>query len=137
VADTAGNVLLLNWRTFDQEGKRQLPAPIRGTWPLESSWLVWSGDSKLNLLTDGRDLPVRWSFDLKELSIAGEPVQDGDLIWIACRDGTVIGVNSQSGAEIRRLRVPQSLTMGLKKLDDRWFAVACDGTLYRLNLAER
>ncbi len=137
VADTVGNVLLLNWRTFDQEGKRQLPAPIRGTWPLENSWLVWSGDSKLNLLTDGRDLPVRWSFDLKELSIAGEPVQDGDLIWIACRDGTVIGVNSQSGAETRRLRVPQSLTMGLKKLDDRWFAVACDGTLYRLNLAER
>ncbi len=137
VADTAGNVLLLNWRTFDQEGKRQLPAPIRGTWPLECAWLVWCGDSKLNLLTDGRDLPVRWSFDLKELSIAGEPVQDGDLIWIACRDGTVVGVNSQSGAEVRRLRVPQSLTMGLKKLDDRWFAVACDGTLYRLNLAER
>ncbi|HEY4261904.1 MAG TPA: PQQ-binding-like beta-propeller repeat protein, partial [Schlesneria sp.] len=137
VADTAGNVLMLNWRTFDQEGKRQLPAPIRGAWPLESSWLVWSGDSKLSLLSDGRDLPVRWSFDLKELSIAGEPVQDGDLIWIACRDGTVIGVNSQSGVETRRLRVPQSLTMGLKKLDDRWFAVACDGTLYRLNLAER
>src|ERR1700748_768641 len=44
VADTEGNVLQLNWHTFDQEGKRTFPAPIRGAWPLGASSLVWSGD---------------------------------------------------------------------------------------------
>eukprot|EP00456_Euglypha_rotunda_P056119 TRINITY_DN45_c0_g1_i1.p1 TRINITY_DN45_c0_g1~~TRINITY_DN45_c0_g1_i1.p1 ORF type:complete len:1196 (+),score=243.46 TRINITY_DN45_c0_g1_i1:7991-11578(+) len=137
VTDTAGNVQLLNWRTFDREGKRLFPAPIQGGWSLDSSWLVWSADGKLHQLTEGRDLPIRWSFDLKGLNIAGAPVQDGEVIWVACRDGSVLGMNSQTGAEIRRLHLPQSLTMGLKKLDDRWFAVACDGTLYQLDLMER
>lgn len=137
VADTEGNVLLLNWHTFDQEGKRTLAAPIRGAWTLETSSLVWSGDGKLNLISDGRDLPVRWSFDLKGLSPIGVPIEEGSLIWCACRDGTIIGLNSQTGAESRRLNVPQILTMGLKRLDDGWFAVACDGTLYRLNLGEQ
>lgn len=135
IADASGTVQQLNWRTFDQEGKRTFESTVRGVWPLSSGWLVWSGDGKLHGLSDGRELQTQWSFDLKELQPVGAPLETGDQLWFACRDGTVIALNAQSGHESARHRIPQLLTMGVKKLNERLFAVACDGTLYRLEPA--
>ncbi len=136
VADASGTLQHLNWRTFDQEGKRLFAAPVRGLWSTSSSWLVWSGDGKLQSVSEGRDLPLRWSLELKGLEPAGPPMEEGDQLWIACRDGTVMAVDARSGNETRRLQIPQALTMGLKKLDGSLFAVACDGAMYRLDSAD-
>lgn len=135
LAEAAGTIKHLNCRTFDLEGSRKFPSPVRGLWLAGSSWLVWSGDGKLNCISEGRDLPIRWSLDLKGLEPAGPPLEDGQKLWIACRDGSVISVDSGNGTDTGRLRVPQALTMGLKKFDDAVFAVACDGALYRLELS--
>jgi outer membrane protein assembly factor BamB/TolA-binding protein len=135
VADASKLVQQLNWRTFDQDGRREFGATVRGLWSTGSSWLVWSGDRKLHALSEGRDLPIRWSLDLKELEPAGAPVEVGDQLWIACRNGTVLAVDARSGTESRRIQFPQALTMGLKQLDGGLFAVACDGALYRLDQA--
>jgi outer membrane protein assembly factor BamB len=133
VADAAGLVQQLNWRTFDLEGKRDFKTAVRGVWHEGSSWLVWTGDGKLHSLADGRDLPIRWSLELKDLEPAGAPVLDGDLLKIACRDGAVLTVDAMTGKESGRVKVPQALTSGLKRFDDHLFAIACDGTLYRLD----
>lgn len=133
VVDVAGTAQQLNWRSFDVEGKKPFAAPVRGHWTTASSWLIWSGDGKLQSVSDGRDLPVRWSLDLKGLEPAGAPWEDGDLLWIACRNGTVLAVDARTGVESRRQRVPQSLTHGVKKLGDAMYAVSCDGALYRLD----
>ncbi|MBS0201618.1 MAG: PQQ-binding-like beta-propeller repeat protein [Planctomycetes bacterium] len=135
VADASRTVQHFNWRTFDLEGKRQFAATVRGLWAADSGCLVWTGDGTLHLLSDGRDLPLRWSLALKGLEPAGAPLLTDGKFWIACRDGTVLAIDAAAGTESRRLRVPQALTTGLKKLGDDTYAVACDGALYRLNLA--
>ena len=134
VADSSRTVQHFNWRTFDKEGRRQFAEAVRGLWSADSSCVVWTGDGKLQQLSEGRDLPVRWTFELKGLELAGSPLQDGGQLWFACRNGVVIAVDAATGIESHRLRVPQALTTGLRKLGDGTFAVACDGALYRLDL---
>jgi len=134
IADGAGNVQQLNVRTFDRDGAREFKSPVRGVWSIGNTWLVWSGDDKLHSMTGGNDLPIRWSFDLNGLKPAGPPLEAGNRIWIACRDGHVLVLDSTTGAETVRTLVPQSLTMGLKKFDDGLYAVACDGMVYRIDV---
>ncbi|MFO1046269.1 MAG: PQQ-binding-like beta-propeller repeat protein [Planctomycetaceae bacterium] len=131
-ASASGLVQLLNWRTFDQDGKRDFAAPVRGTWVAGSNWLVWGGDGKLHSVSSGRDLPIQWSLDLNGVELVGRPLQEGDQIWLAARDGTVI-VADVMGKEIRRIQVPQALSMGVKKIGDGLFAVASDGAFYRVD----
>lgn len=133
VAEADGSVRQLNWRTFDREGLRTMAAPVRGAWSIGSSWLVWSGDSKLQLVAEGRDLPVQWTFALNDLEPVGAPIEENNQLWIACRNGTVVVIDPKQGHEIGRRQIPQALTMGLKRLDGSLFAVACDGALYRLD----
>jgi hypothetical protein len=133
VADAAGSLFQLNWRTFDQDGKRVFPAPIKGLWAVGSGCVVWTSDGKVLSIADGRDLPVQWSLDLKGLHVAGAPLSESDQLWIACRDGTVVVVDQKVGAEIRRIRIPQALSMGIQKLDAGLFAVCMDGTLYPID----
>lgn len=135
VADSSRTVQHFNWRTFDKEGRRQFAETVRGLWSADSSCVVWTGDGKLQQLSGGRDLPIRWTLELKGLEPAGPPLQDGGQLWFACRDGVVIAIDTATGIESRRLRVPQALTTGLRKLGDGTYAVACDGALYPLDLA--
>lgn len=128
----SGQVQLLNWRTFDLDGKRDFAAPVRGTWAVGTTWLVWSGDGKLHAVSTGRDLPLRWSLDLKGAELAGSPLLEGNQIWLAARDGTVIVADTE-GKELRRIQVPQALSMGIKKLGDGLFAIAIDGAIHRVN----
>ena len=37
------------------------------------------------------------------------------------------------GKELRRIQVPQALSMGIKKFGDGLFAIAIDGAMYRIN----
>lgn len=128
----SGQVQLLNWRTFDQDGKRDFAAPVRGTWAVGTTWLVWGGDGKLHSVSSGRDLPIRWSLDLKGVELAGGPLLDANQIWLAARDGTVI-VADADGKELRRIQVPQALSMGIRKFGEGLFATAIDGAFYRVN----
>jgi hypothetical protein len=137
IADASGTVQQLNWRTFDQEGKRGFESSVRGVWPSSSGWLVWSGDGKLHALSEGRDLPIQWSFELKELQPVGTPLEIGEQLWIACRDGTVLALNTQTGVKSAEHQIPQVLTMGVKRLNEQLFAIACDGTFYRLDSVEQ
>ena len=52
-----------------------------------------------------------------------------DKIWLGCRDGTVLVLDLASGAEIRRIAVPQALSLGLREIKDQLVAVAIDGTI--------
>lgn len=131
----SGAVQLMNWKTFDQEGKRQLTAPIRGAWSVKDSWLITS-DGKLQLLAEGRELPIRWSYDLRGREPVGPVLSEQGQVWLACRNGTVLIIDEQTGTEVRQLEAPQSLTSGLRKLDGQIFAIACDGTVYRVPQAE-
>ena len=131
VADSAGTAQQLNWRSFDVEGKRSFPAAVRGHWTAGNLWLIWS-DGKLHAVAEGRDLPIRWSIDLKGQEPCGAPLVDGNTLWIACRNGTVLVIDSKNSDQVRRQQLPQTLAMGIQKLGEAFFAVSCDGALYRL-----
>jgi len=137
VADSAGTVHLLNWRTFDTEGKRSFAEGIRGLWSGSGGVFVWSGDGRLQFVTAGRDLPPRWTIGLQGLEPAGVPLEKDGTVWVACRDGTVIALNGQTGNEVHRVQVPQALTHGPQAWDGDLFAVASDGAVYQLTAARK
>lgn len=132
VADAANVLHRLNWRTFDNEGKRQFPAAIRGLWEAAAGWLVWS-DDHLRLLADDRDLTLRWTADLKALELAGAPRAENGRLLLAARDGTIAVLDLATGAESRRIRVPQALSHGLQQWDGKWWAIAIDGAVYGID----
>jgi hypothetical protein len=71
---------------------------------------------------------------LKGLHPVGQPLEMGGQIWFASRDGQVVAIDTTTGMQAHRQQIPQALTTGLKKLDDGVFAIACDGTFYRMNV---
>jgi hypothetical protein len=133
VADAGGKVHHLNMRSFDAEGTRTFKAPVRGVWSVGQLWLIWADDA-ITAVAEGRDLPIRWSFDLKGLQPVGQPLELGRQIWLASRDGQIVAIDTTTGMQAHRQQIPQVLTTGLKKLDDGVFAIACDGTFYRINV---
>jgi hypothetical protein len=69
---------------------------------------------------------------LGDLEPTGPLILKGTNVWLACGNGTVLVLNSESGGEVRRLEMPQRLSLGLRQIQENLFAVAVDGTLYRL-----
>ena len=133
VADASGAVRQLNARSFDVDGQRAFPAPVRGVWTVGESLLVWSGDDKLNAISAGKELPERWVMPLAGCRPAGAPVEWSGQIWMACVDGLVVAFDPATGKESRRIELPQVLSLGLRLIGDDLFAIACDGTLYRID----
>jgi hypothetical protein len=93
----------------------------------------------LHCLADGKELPESWRFDLKGLNPTGPLLLKDNQAWLACREGTVIVLNAATGAEVRRIPIPQTLSLGLRQVGtlqssiDGLVAVGSDGTIYRLN----
>ena len=132
VADASGVIRQLNIRSFDTDGQTSLTAPVKNIWPVGADLLVQAGDGKLHCLAEGKTLMEKWSFDLLNLAPVGPVILKDDQVWLACQNGTVIVLNRESGVEVRRITVPQSLSIGLRQIQETRFAVASDGTLYRL-----
>ena len=133
VADASGAVRQLNTRSFDVDGQRAFAAPVRGVWTVGESLLIWAGDDKLHAVSAGKELPERWSMPLTGHQPAGASVEWSGLIWVACRDGLVLALDPATGKESRRLELPQVLSLGLRVIGDELFAIACDGTVYRID----
>ena len=132
VADASGAVRQLNARSFDVDGQRAFTAPVRGAWSVGEMLFVWAGDDKLHAVSAGKELPDRWAQSLAERQPAGAPLEWSGQIWVACRDGLVVALDPATGKESRRLELPQVLSLGLRVVGDDLIAVACDGTLYRI-----
>ena len=132
VADASGVVRQLNIRSFDTDGQTTLTAPIKNTWPLGDNILIQAGDGKLHCLADGKTLAEQWTFDLAGLDPIGPAILKGDQLWLACRNGTILVLNPTSGSEVRRITLPQQLSLGLRQAQESLVAVGSDGTLYRL-----
>ena len=132
VADASGVIRQLNIRSFDTDGQTNVAAPIRNIWPLGTNLLVHAADGKLHCLAEGKMLKELWSFDLLKLIPIGPAILKDDQLWLACQNGTVIILNRDSGTEVRRIELPQMLSIGLRQIQETLFAVASDGTLFRL-----
>ncbi len=133
VSETSGTVKQLSGRSFDVDGKRSFTAPVRGLWSVGEQLLVWAGDDKLHAVSEGRELPERWAFTLGRRDLAGSPAEWFGQLWIACRDGTVVALDLATGKETRTVVIPQTLGLGLRVIGEDLVAVACDGTLYRID----
>ena len=132
VADAAGVVKQLNARSLDIDGQRSFDGPVRGVWTVGELLLVWAGDDTLHASSAGKELPLRWSLPLTGHRPAGVPVEWLGQIWMACRDGMIVALDPKTGKESRPLELPQALSLGMRVVGDNLFAVACDGTLYRI-----
>ena len=134
VADSSGKLRQLNIRSFDVDGQTTLTAPITQLWGIgATNVLVQSGDRTLRCLAEGKTLPEQWSYPLEKLEPIGPAIVVADQLWLACRNGTVIVLDANAGTEIRRVDLPQALSIGLRQVQDTLYAVAADGTLYRVN----
>ena len=132
LADSAGNCRQLNVRSFDIDGQRQFAPPIRRLWSVDKTTLISAGDGKLYCLADGKALPENWTFEINQLEPIGQAIIEGDSVWIGCRDGTILVLNAKTGAVTRRINLPQSLSLGVRRIKDTMIAVAVDGTIYRI-----
>ena len=132
LADAAATCRQLNVHSFDTDGQRAMTPPLKNLWSADKHLLVQAGADKLHCLADGKDLPERWTFDLAKLEPTGSIYLKDEAIWLACRNGTILVINLKSGNEIRRIELPQSISLGIRKINEQLFAVATDGTLYRL-----
>lgn len=132
VVEANGTCRQLNVHSFDTDGQRSLPASISNMWSVGEYTIVQAGDQKLHCLADGKDLPERWTFDLEKLDPTGAIISRDGSLWLACRNGTVLALNAQTGEEQRRIDLPQAISLGLKKLDQSLVAVAVDGTVYSI-----
>lgn len=132
VADASGTCRQLNVTSFDTDGQTKLPEPIKNIWTVDPFVIVHAGDGKLHCLADGKNLPERWTCELKNLIPAGPILSRGETLWLGCRDGTILVLNATSGMETRRIVVPQSLSLGLRQVGETLFAVGSDGALYRV-----
>jgi outer membrane protein assembly factor BamB len=132
VADASGTLRQFNIHSFDTDGERSLTVPIRGVWLAGQSIVVYAGDHKLYCLAEGNGLPEKWSIDIGPLDPVGPIVVKDNGLWLACRSGTVLVLNAETGVETRRLELPQSLSLGLRQINETLIVVACDGTIYRV-----
>lgn len=131
VCDLNGDCVQFNIRSFDAEGRKKLPTPVKGMWSTDSGILVQAGET-LQLLSEGKSLPEKWSIDLGKLDLVGPCITRNGLYCLASREGAYLEFNADTGAEVRRLTLPQSLSLGLRLLKSGLVAVAVDGTLYRI-----
>ncbi|WP_373652228.1 PQQ-binding-like beta-propeller repeat protein [Schlesneria sp. DSM 10557] len=133
VADAQGSLKQLSTRSFDVDSQISLPAPIRQLWEVGQSIVVRAGDQTLRSLSQGKTLTAEWTYPLEHLEPVGPALLVGDQLWLGCRNGTVLVLDPRTGTELRRVDLPQGLSIGLRQIQETLYAVAADGTLYRLN----
>jgi hypothetical protein len=132
VADAKGNCRQLNIHSFDIDGERALPAPVRNLWQLGNGLVAYAGDRRLYCLSEGKGLPERWTLDLGNLEPIGPLIVKDETVWIAARNGTVLALNASNGKEVRRVTLPQTLSLGLRQIGDLLVAIAVDGAIYKI-----
>lgn len=132
VADASGVCRQLNAYSFDTDGQTRLEAPIKNLWLPGDNLIVHANDGLLHCLSEGKSLPDKWTFKLNMEVPTGPILPRDDGLWVACRSGVVVVLNAQTGEEIKRIVLPQSLGLGLRQLNDTILAIASDATVYRL-----
>lgn len=131
VCDVNSDCLHLNIRSFDTEGRMKLSAPAKGLWTSEAGVLVQAG-ANLLALKDGKTLPEAWSVDVGNSEMVGPCLTKGSSFRFASRSGTYLELDQATGKELKRVSLPQSLSLGLRSFKSGVVAVAVDGTLYRI-----
>ncbi|HTN76769.1 MAG TPA: PQQ-binding-like beta-propeller repeat protein, partial [Pirellulaceae bacterium] len=81
------------------------------------------------------ELKVRWKFPLEEIALRGAPLLlgNGDLLLITT-SGSLLRVNSNSGALIKRLETGHALGAEAKLIGNRLYLAGQDGAVYVLPL---
>lgn len=132
LADSTGVVRCLDGRSFDVKAERTFPEPVLGLWSEGKDCFVQQHNGTLHCVTNAAELPDRWQVELPGVQLLGSPVRQGtSLIW-ASRDGTIVQLAADSGEELGRTRLPQSLTHGIISVGQNLYASANDGALYRV-----
>jgi outer membrane protein assembly factor BamB len=119
-------------RRLDEEAERDWPHAIRGLAGVDDETAVVWDDKQLRLVELKTGLPDRWSLPLNGLAPVGRPALKDGRAWLGCRDGTVMIVDLAQGQLAARVAVPQALSLGVVPIQNEPWAVAVDGTLYRL-----
>jgi hypothetical protein len=120
-------------RTLDVTPGAKLSSEVRWLNTAEGRLLIQLADHTLALAGTGPDDPPAWQTALGNFAVTGSPGVAGDTLWLADAQGQVAAHNFHTGAVQLRKQCPQSLRLGLRELGGTWWAVAADGTLYRVD----
>jgi hypothetical protein len=132
MADIQHTLRKLAVRTLDEQSKRAFPDGLRGVSGVSGqSAFVWN-DRTLRLVDLEHDFADRWTLDLSGLMPVGQAVVRGTQAWLGCANGVVLQLDLATGQVLSRTVAPQSLSLGAIAIQGTPWAVAVDGTLYRL-----
>lgn len=122
----------LDSQTLDPVEQRPLTGVARGAAAVDAEFvLAWTDDAVIgcpaNKLTGG------WTTATPGQRWLGQPLAQGDRIWLASANGVVAAFDRQTGEQRQTVTCPQGLSGHLLLVEGAVWAAAVDGTLYRVS----
>lgn len=130
--DSQNTLWRLDVRNLEEKSKRTFPNPLRGCSVLDhQTALVWD-DRTLRLVSLEQGLDDHWVLDLPGQVPVGQAVQRAGQAILGCVNGAILTIDLEQGRIVSQQSLPQSLSLGVVQIPGGIWAVAVDGTLYRL-----
>ena len=130
LADLRPHGLMIEAATFDTAAEVEWKQPATNElWVNSSGVLVEMGGGVLHCYDVGSEWTLRWQLKLPAQTLAGRPLWEKDRLWVACRDGQVMLVDSGDGGVIAQCALNQPLAGGPRRLGNVVFVTTADGTL--------
>jgi outer membrane protein assembly factor BamB len=122
----------LDARTFDITAGPELPASVSGLWAVDGKLLAQTADHQLWLFAAGATGQPEWKSQQASFPVLDALLVGDSEVWVAGPQGQLVALRKESGDIVRRKQVPQALGLGVHELAGVLWAVAVDGTLYRV-----
>jgi outer membrane protein assembly factor BamB/TolA-binding protein len=133
-ADAEGMLHVLDTATLDSVFTQKLSAPaVGGLWTVGSTVLVETRDHQLVCYDLNGQPKLRFHVPLDKTGAAGPPASLNGRLVVATRDGTLLGLDSSTGAITAKASVGQPLFGGVISAGGHSIVASIDGTLYRVD----
>ncbi|HTN02928.1 MAG TPA: hypothetical protein VL132_13670, partial [Planctomycetaceae bacterium] len=134
LADRSGRVIRVSEDLLELQAERGFEAGVSMLATVEGIALAQSTSGTLHSLPiEGDSLASLWSAELGPIALLSAAVVQGEQLVLAGTRGDVLLLNRATGAEIRRLKLPQRLSRLISTAAGP-VAIAADGSLYLLTV---
>jgi len=133
IADSSGQIQLLDSKTALQKGKHQLPSPATNDLWISDGLLFVETKQNLSCFNLTQGLKKLWDLKLPDSSLAGPPSIYETQLLLSLRNGTVLSVDKKSGAVQTEIKVPLPARGSIVNLEKLQLVPTVDGSLYRID----
>jgi|GEM_PF-4487026 len=138
IADIDGNLLDLDSFGLTERGRVSFKTPVSNDlWVDGDNKRLFAevGSEELHCFGFEPNLKEVWKYPLRDDSgLAGKPLVFGNSVVIVKRNGEMIVLDLQTGAEKKSLNLHEPLSGTFYKYRDRWLVPSVDGSLHTVDL---